>query len=49
LDSHNAEIGDKCAWISSGLGAAAPVTVGNGTFAVQSLWSNAGGGCVLGS
>jgi serine protease len=49
LDSHNSEIGDKCAWISSGQGATASVSVGNGTFAVQSLWSNSGGGCALSS
>ena len=41
LDSNGAENGDKCAWISSGQGAAANITLGNnGTFAVQSLWSN---------
>jgi serine protease len=51
LDSTNSEIGDKCAWISSGQGTAAGVNLSTGTFAVQSLWSNAfnsgGGGCVL--
>lgn len=52
LDSGNAENGDKCAWISSGQGASANVTMPNGaTFPVQSLWSNAfnsgSGGCVL--
>jgi hypothetical protein len=51
LDSQGAENGDKCAWISSGQGAAADITLGTGTFAVQSLWSNAfnsgAGGCVL--
>jgi hypothetical protein len=52
LDSGGAENGDKCAWISSGQGAAAPVTLFTGTsFPVQSLWSNAfnsdAGGCVL--
>jgi len=51
LDSGGAENGDKCAWISSGQGAAADITLGTGTFAVQSLWSNAfnggAGGCVL--
>jgi hypothetical protein len=51
LDSNGAENGDKCAWISSGQGAAADVTLSTGTFAVQSLWSNAFssnvGGCVL--
>jgi len=51
VDGSGAEIGDKCAWISSGQGAAADVTLSTGTFPVQSLWSNASnsgaGGCVL--
>lgn len=51
LDSGGSENGDKCAWISSGQGAATNVTLGTGKFAVQSLWSNAfnsnSGGCVL--
>jgi hypothetical protein len=52
LDSSGAENGDKCAWISSGQGAAADVTFPNGSsYPVQSLWSNAfnseNGGCVL--
>jgi serine protease len=51
-DSGGAEIGDKCAWITTGQqGAAANITLSTGTFAVQSLWSNAfsnnAGGCVL--
>ena len=52
LDGSGSENGDKCAWISSGQGASADVTMPDGqTFPVQSLWSNAfnggGGGCVL--
>ena len=51
LDHRGSENGDKCAWISSGQGAAANITLSTGTFAVQSLWSNAfnsnAGGCVL--
>jgi hypothetical protein len=51
LDSGGAENGDKCAWISSGQGASADIKLTTGTFAVQSLWSNAfnssAGGCVL--
>jgi hypothetical protein len=47
LDSSGAENGDKCAWISSGPGAAANISLSTGTFAVQSLWSNASSGCVL--
>jgi hypothetical protein len=51
LDGGGAENGDKCAWISSGQGASANVTMNGATFPVQSLWSNAfnsnQGGCVL--
>lgn len=51
-DSSGSEIGDKCAWISSGQGASADVTFPDKkTYPVQSLWSNAfnggSGGCVL--
>ena len=51
LDSGGAENGDKCAWIASGQGASANISLSTGTFPVQSLWSNAfnsgSGGCVL--
>jgi serine protease len=51
LDRNGSEIGDKCAWISSGQGASANVNMNGATFPVQSLWSNAfnngAGGCVL--
>ena len=51
VDSSGAENGDKCAWISSGQGAAADISLSSGKFPVQSLWSNAfnggSGGCVL--
>ena len=51
LDSGGAENGDKCAWISSGSGASANISLSTGTFPVQTLWSNAAnsgsGGCVL--
>jgi hypothetical protein len=51
LDGSGAENGDKCAWIASGQGASAKITLSTGTFPVQSLWSNAynsnAGGCVL--
>ena len=51
LDGSGAEIGDKCAWIASGQGASANVTLGANYYAVQSLWSNAfssgAGGCVI--
>ena len=51
LDGRGAENGDKCAWITSGQGAASNLSLGGHSFAVQSLWSNAfnhgAGGCVL--
>ena len=52
LDGSGEEIGDKCAWIASGQGASAKVTLAGGAqFPVQSLWSNTfnsdAGGCVL--
>jgi hypothetical protein len=51
LDSRGAENADKCAWISSGQGASANVSLSGTQFPVQSLWSNAfngnKGGCVL--
>ena len=51
LDKQGAENGDKCAWISSGQGASASVSLNGTNFPVQSLWSNAfnnsSGGCVL--
>jgi len=34
------ENGDECAWISSGQGKSANVVMGNGTYAMQSTWSN---------
>ena len=49
-DSRGSENGDKCAWISSGQGASAIVSINGANFAVQSLWSNNfnsnAGGCV---
>jgi serine protease len=38
--SSGAENGDECAWISSGQGASANVTMGNGAYPMQSTWSN---------
>lgn len=38
--SNGQENGDECAWISSGQGASANVTMGNGSYAMQSTWSN---------
>lgn len=51
LDGRGQENGDKCAWISSGQGAASNQPFSTGSYPVQSLWSNAfnggAGGCVL--
>jgi hypothetical protein len=41
-DSAGYEIGDKCAWVNLG-----DVTMSGGTFAMQPLWSNSAGGCVM--
>lgn len=41
------ENADECAWISSGQGASANVTMGNGTYAMQSSWSNDTNECDL--
>ncbi|GCE20781.1 hypothetical protein [Dictyobacter kobayashii] len=38
--SSGQENGDECAWISSGQGASANVSMSTGTFAMQSTWSN---------
>ncbi len=38
--SKGQENGDECAWISSGQGASANVSMGTGSFAMQSTWSN---------
>ncbi|MGN6636912.1 MAG: hypothetical protein ACTHJ6_15840, partial [Oryzihumus sp.] len=46
------ENGDKCAWISSGQGASANITLSTGSYPVQSTWSNdfnsGQGGCEIG-
>jgi hypothetical protein len=34
------EVASECAWIRTGQGAAANVTMGNGSYPMQSLWSN---------
>jgi hypothetical protein len=51
LSSGGAENGDLCAWISSGQGASAIVSINGASYAVQSLWSNNfnsnNGGCVI--
>ena len=38
--SKGQENGDECAWLSSGQGASANVVMANGSFAMQSTWSN---------
>jgi serine protease len=45
--SSGAENGDECAWISSGQGASADVTMGNGSYAMQSTWSNDTNQCAI--
>lgn len=48
VDVNGQENGDKCAWIAPGTpGGSADITLLTGTFAVQSLWSNAVDGCVI--
>jgi hypothetical protein len=51
LDRNGEENADKCAWIQSGQGASASVSLNGTNYPVQSLWSNAfngnRGGCVL--
>lgn len=48
-DPSGSEIGDKCAWISSGQGAAQDIALATGSFAIQSMWANdfngGSGGC----
>jgi serine protease len=48
-DSSGSEIGDKCAWILSGPGAAQNIALATGSFAIQSMWANdfngGSGGC----
>jgi hypothetical protein len=50
LNLSGGEVADKCAWGGQPFGVTDPVgdiTVTTGSFAVQSLWSNARGGCVM--
>ena len=41
------ENGDECAWLSSGTGAAKNVSTGQGSFAMQSTWSNDTNNCAI--
>ena len=45
--TNGAEVGDECAWISTGQGASGNVTLGNGAYAMQSTWSNDTGQCEI--
>jgi serine protease len=45
--STGAENGDQCAWISSGQGGSANVSMGNGAYAMQSTWSNDSNQCEI--
>jgi serine protease len=45
--SSGEENADECAWISSGQGATALVTMGNGSYPMQSTWSNDTNRCDL--
>jgi serine protease len=48
LSSFNGqENGDECAWLSSGQGASSNVAMGNGSYAMQSTWSNDTNRCDL--
>jgi serine protease len=41
------EDGDECAWIATGHGASANVSMGNGAYAMQSTWSNDTNACEI--
>ena len=45
-NSTNGEIGDECAWITSGAGAIYNLTTSTGTYPVQGQWSNTANSCV---
>ncbi|MHB8586428.1 MAG: hypothetical protein ACYDDF_11425 [Thermoplasmatota archaeon] len=48
VDANGAETGDKCAWIAPGTpGGSDNIVLSTGTFAVQTLWSNAIDGCAI--
>ena len=40
IDLSGQENGDKCAWVSSGVGASQDISLTTGSFAVQTTWSN---------
>lgn len=41
INTGGAEVGDLCAWVTSGKGRVQNITLSTGTFAVQGIWSNA--------
>ncbi len=49
IDNAGEEVGDLCAWKSSGTGRSQDITLSTGTFAVQGIWENVAnsgkGGC----
>ena len=48
LSRSGSEVGDECAWITPGsTGGAADVTMGDGSFAMQSTWSNDTNTCAI--
>jgi len=48
LSRSGSEVGDECAWISPGSpGGAADVTMGTGSFSMQSTWSNDTNSCAI--
>jgi serine protease len=46
-DTSGGEVADKCAWGGTSGAAYGDLTLPTGTFAMQGLWSNADGGCVM--
>ena len=47
LSTSGSEVGDECAWINSGTGAAADIALSTGSFAMQSIWSNDTNNCAI--
>jgi serine protease len=51
INTGGAEVGDLCAWVTSGKGRVQNITLTTGTFAVQGIWSNlahlGAGGCAI--
>jgi serine protease len=51
INNRGAEVGDLCAWKTTGGGRSQDITLSTGTFAVQGIWSNlaskGAGGCAI--